>query len=123
MRDQKALDLFRQILKTTEDGKIAWKATAEPDSYIATMLGKLTVHVKPYTRATASWGEDAGPPSVVVTDEKGNVLVEMNISVDGITEDDLKALLVFARRSALDADKTIDELLGELNKLDSDIPF
>ncbi len=122
MRDQKALNLFQQILRTTEDGKLSWQPTAEPDSYVTTLLGKLTVQVRPYT-STQPWGEPLGPPSMLVKDDNNNLLLEVNNSIEGIQDDDLKALLVFARRSALDADKKIDELLGELRKLDEDIPF
>jgi len=45
-----------------------------------------------------------------------NVLAEITTSVDGVTIAELNALLVFARRIALNADDHIDEILKELEK-------
>ncbi|MGA8874050.1 MAG: hypothetical protein WB555_00885 [Candidatus Korobacteraceae bacterium] len=122
MRDPKGLELFRELLNKTEAGKVPWKPTAEEDSYIATELGKLTIKIIPY-RSKDGWNNPVGPPTVVITDSKQNVIVEITDAIDGVREEDLQALLVFARRTALNADAQIDELLAELKKADDDLPF
>jgi hypothetical protein len=128
MRDPKALALFREILKKTEAGKIPWQATAEADTFIAPMLGKLTINFLPYTSLATGWqGQPVGPPSLTVTDTRQNIVVEMNHAIDGIDDDDLQELLIFARRVALKTDEQIDELMKELQKPDKepdeDLPF
>jgi hypothetical protein len=121
MHDPKALALFQEIHKKTMSGKLAWQPTAEPNKFVAPMLGKYTLTLLPYS-SIDEWGVPQGPPSVILADERENSIVEMNIGVDGIERDELQSLLVFARRIALNADVKIDELLQELRK-DDDIPF
>ena len=121
MRDPKALALFQEILKKTEAGKLAWQPTAEEDTFVAPMLGKLTLKLFPYT-SKDQWGLPQGPPTVSLGDEKNITIVEIDTSIEGVEAEDLQALLVFARRIALHADEKIDELLQELQKPD-DIPF
>jgi hypothetical protein len=121
MRDPKALALFQEILRKTEAEKLPWTATAEQDKFIAPMLGKFTLTLLPFTKI-GRFGEPEGPPSVTVDDEKGNTIVEIDHNIEGIEEQELQALLVFARRTALNAGEKIEELLAELKKED-DIPF
>lgn len=118
MNDPKALALFQQIFKNTEAGKLGWQATAEENKFVATMLGKYTLTLRP----PPQWGEPV-PPTVLVDDEKGNTIVEISNNVDGVRDQDLHALAVFAKRIALQANEKIDELLEELKKDESDIPF
>jgi hypothetical protein len=118
MRDPKALSLFAEVLKKTEAGKIPWQPTAEDGHFIASMMGKYTLDLRPHA-TQYDWNT---PPAVAFNDDKGNTLIEMTDAVDGITADELKTLAVFARRIALQADQRIDELLAELKKED-DIPF
>lgn len=117
MRDPKALVLFQEILKKTEAGKLSWQPTAEPDKFIAPMLGKYMLTLLPYT-SRSQWGEPQGPPSVIVSDEKENTIVEIDADIEGISQEELTTLQVFARRIALHADEKINELLQELQKPD-----
>ena len=121
MHDPKALALFQEIHKKTMAGKLAWQPTAEPNKFVAPMLGKYTLTLLPYS-SRDQWGVPEGHPSVMLDDEKNTTIVEMHTGVDGISGDDLESLLVFARRTALNADHKIDELLQELQQED-DIPF
>jgi Domain of unknown function (DUF3395) len=115
MNDPKALALFQEILKKTRAGKLEWQPTAEEDKFVAPMLGKYTWTLVPYTSRN-NYGEPEGAPSVALEDEKKNSIVEINTGVDGVDAEELRTLLVFARRFALKADEVIDELLQELQK-------
>jgi hypothetical protein len=121
MRDPKALSLFQEILKKTEARKLQWESTAEPDEFVVAMMGKYRLRLLGYT-SQSNWGEQEGPPTMTLNNEAGNMLVEMNRDIDGVSVEDLNKLVVFARRIALNADEKIDELLAELQK-DEDIPF
>ncbi len=115
MEDPKALALFQEILKKTEAGKLAWDTTAEEDKFVAIMLGRYTLTLVPYTTIPL-FGERQESPSVTLEDEKQNIIVHIHRNIEGITEDSLQQLLVFARRTALHADEKIDEILEELQK-------
>jgi hypothetical protein len=120
MRDPKAFSLFEEIFKKTLAGKIPWQPTAEEGEFVASMLGKYTLVLRRAPNTNPF--EQPGPPSVLLLDEKGNSIVEITDSIDGIDEDRLRTLAVFTRRTALQADQKIDELLQEFKKED-DVPF
>jgi hypothetical protein len=122
MRDSKALGLFQEILKQTRAKSLGWQATAEPDKFVAPMLGKYTMTLLPYTYQD-SWGEHKGAPSLILQDQHNNTIVEIDSSLEGVTSQDLQELLVSARRVALNVDEKIDELLQELQKGDKGLPF
>jgi hypothetical protein len=119
MDDPKALALFQEILKKTLAKKVAWQPTAEDDQFVAPMLGKYTLTLIPYTSVN-NWGEHEGPPVVTLEDEGRNTLVEISSSIEGVSAQDLQTLLVFARRTAFNADEKIDELLQELKRGDNE---
>jgi hypothetical protein len=123
MRDPKALALFKEIRKKTEAGTLKWQETAEVDNFIAPMLGKYTLKLRPFTD---EWGELDAVPLLIVEGEQGKEIMQISKSVDGITDEDLRALLVFAKRIATNADEQIDELLKGIKDLPDDeeeIPF
>jgi len=117
MDDPKALALFNEILRNTLARKIAWQPTADEDIFLASMLGKFTLKLVGYT-SLSNWGEHEGPPVLTLEDDRNNTLVEINRDIAGVSVEDLQTLLVFARRTAFNADEKIDELLGELKKVD-----
>jgi hypothetical protein len=119
MDDPKAVALFQEILKKTTAKKLPWQPTAEEDRFVAPLMGKYTLTLTPYT-SRSNWGEPEGPPTVALTDSGNNNLVEIHSGIEGVTAQDLNALLVFARRIAFNADEKIDELLEELKKEDDD---
>jgi hypothetical protein len=114
MDDPKALALFKEVLKKTFAKKLAWQATADEDTFVAS-IGNYTLALTSYT-SLGSWGEREGPPVVTLKDDGQNTLIEINSGIGGVTADELKSLLVFARRIALKADEKIDELLQELKR-------
>jgi hypothetical protein len=118
MDDPKALALFQEILKKTLAKKLPWQPTSEEDKFVASMLGKYTLTLVPYT-SIGNWGEHEGPP-VVTLGDGNNTIVEINSDVNGVSPEELRTLLVFARRVALKADEKIDELLDELKKGDDE---
>jgi hypothetical protein len=117
MDDPKALALFQEVLKKTIAKKLAWQPTADEEMFVATMLGKYTLTLSSYT-SLGNWGEHEGPPVISLQDDVGNKLVEISSDIVGVRVEDLRTLLVFARRIAFNADEKIDELLGELKKGD-----
>src|ERR1700730_7358567 len=117
MDDPKALALFQEILRNTVARKLAWQPTADEETFVAAMLGKYTLALTSYT-SLGNWGEHEGSPVLKVQDDRKNLLVEINVGIDGIRPEELQTLLVFARRIALKADEKIDELLEEMKKGD-----
>jgi len=115
MDDPKALALFQSVLKKTVARQMQWETTADPDVLIAPMMNKYQLSLKPYT-SRDNWGQPEGSPQLLLKDLLDNVLAEITTSVDGVTIAELNALLVFARRIALNADDHIDEILKELEK-------
>src|SRR5208282_5188407 len=113
MQDPKALELFQEILKKTEAGKLAWDTTANEDEFVAIMLGKYTLTLKPYSDRLGGRYES---PSITLQDEKQNVIVHIHMNIEGITDDTLQQLQVLARRSALHTDEKIDQILEELKR-------
>lgn len=113
MQDPKALKLLQEILKKTEAGKLAWDTTANEDEFVAIMLGKYTLTLKPYSDRLGVRYES---PSITLQDEKQNVIVHIHSNIEGITDDALQQLQVLARRSALHTDEKIDQILEELKR-------
>jgi hypothetical protein len=122
MFDAKALALFQEVLKKTEARKLPWKPTSQPDEFSASLMDRFRLVIIGYT-SVSDWGETEGPPKLTLNDEKGKMLVEITTNIDEVSAEDLKRLYVFARRTALNADEKIDELLNELMKDDQDMPF
>ena len=113
MQDPKALELFQEILKKTEAGRLAWDTTANEDEFVAIMLGKTTLTLKPYSDRLGGRYES---PSITLQDEKQNVIVHIHSNIDGITDDALQQLQVLVRRSVLHTDEKMDEILEELKR-------
>lgn len=122
MDDPKGLTLFGEIKKKTEAGSLKWQPTAEPESYVATMLGKFTLTLRPYTN---NWGDpDDDTPSILITEENGKRILTISTNTDGVEAHDLEMVAELARRIAIDADEKIDELLEGLKELpDDEMPF
>jgi hypothetical protein len=121
MRDEKALVLFQKVLQKTRQGQLKWQATAEENEYITPLGEKRYLRIFPFTELDA-YGNQTGPTSVSLVNEKDELLVDMTSNVDGIALDELKELELMAKRQALRIDEQVDEVLKELDKLD-DIPF
>ena len=113
MQDPKALELFQEILKKTEAGRLAWDTTANEDEFVAIMLGKNTLTLKPYSDRLGGRYES---PSITLQDEKQNVIVHIHSNIDGITDDALQQLQVLARLSVLHTDEKMDQILEELKR-------
>jgi hypothetical protein len=124
MQDDKALQLFYKILEKTRSKGLHWEATAEDGQYVAALGPGLILKTWPFTDEDVDVGEKIGPPSVTLNDEN-KMLLDMNHRIDGISVSDLEELLLLAKRSALNIDRTIDDVLGRLDKLrdEEDIPF
>jgi hypothetical protein len=115
MDDPKALALFQEILKKTLAKKLPWQPTAQEDNFVAPMLGKYTLTLVPYEYRD-NWGAPQGSPTISLADADGNNIAEIHSGIEGIRGEDLRTLLVFARRIAFNADEKIDELLHELQR-------
>jgi len=122
MLDPKAVELFQEILKKTVAGKLAWQPTADTEKFVAPMLGKYTLELFSFT-SSDTWGNMTGPPSMLLRDDKGNTLVEMNSSIEDIDHENLRVLFARAKRLALRADEKIDEILEGLKKDGDEFTF
>jgi hypothetical protein len=122
MRDPKGLALFEEIRKKTEQRSLKWQPTADPESYMATMLGKYILTLRPFT---GEWGApDDDIPSIYVADAQGRRILIISTEVDGINVRDLREFAEIARRVAINADEKIDELLKGLQELPGDdVPY
>jgi|SRR5947208_2978593 len=113
MRDPKAVALFYEILGKTEAKKVAWQPTGAVGQFTTPISGKFILTLFPYTNYDDQ-AEPEGPPCLVLKDENGNVIADMNFRVEGIDREDLATLAILAKRIALSADDKLDELLTEL---------
>jgi hypothetical protein len=118
MDDPKALALFQEVLKKTEARKLPWKPTSQTEEFRASLMDRFRLVIVGYT-SVSNWGEQEGPPVLTLNDERGRMLVEINSNIDNVSAEDLRRLYILARRSALNADEQIDELLSELMKDDN----
>lgn len=121
MQDDKALQLFSKILEKTRSRALGWEPTAEDGQYLATLGPGLVLRTWPFTDEEN--GERTGPPSITLSDDS-KMLLDMNYRIDGISKDDLEELCLLAKRSALSIDKSIDDAIERLDKLEGeDIRF
>lgn len=101
MPTQKDAELADKVREATDDGRIGWEPTAISDEFIASFQGK-------YKLKSFSEG--------------GNVYLEMRDAEDRLmmqlTDADhyqLRFLHEAARRSALNVDKAIDDIIQEIS--------
>lgn len=112
---QKDLELVNKLTKSTLGGKTKWQATAQQAQYVASFKGKWSVLVDEYPGQNypTSW-------SIRIQDADGTEMLRVNSEeyppVEGLYE--------AARRSALNVDEAINDILKDLDKdPDEEIPF
>jgi hypothetical protein len=116
MITEKLLDLIYKVYKKTIDGSISWKPTVDDYSFIVVLNnGGFTISQN---------GEDY---SISIHNADG-VLIETIWDRDlpaGIVDENsftlVSSLYAMARSNALGLDKTIDDMLDNLNAMD--LPF
>jgi hypothetical protein len=116
MNDPRALALFKEVLKQTQAGKLPWQPAPEEGFFVAPVFDKYLLTLRPYTTKD-NWGNpDDETPSLLLDDENRDTLIEITHEIDGVGASDLRTLAVFAKRTALNTDEKIDEVLGLLKK-------
>jgi hypothetical protein len=116
MRDDKALALFNEIAAKTAAKMLDWKPAAVPGHFVASLAGKYTLKLWPYTFVD-DVGEEHGGPSITLNDEKSNTIVDITDSIDGIGKEKLSDLAKTIARFGLKIDDKIEDALQALKKL------
>jgi hypothetical protein len=115
MNDPKALNLFRELLLKSKEGKIPWEATADYDTFIAPIKGKYVFEIRPYTDLD-NWGNQIGAPKILFKDGDRELLT-MSDDINGIDPESLRQVYQIAKRLALNIDENIDEALNDIKNL------
>lgn len=108
-------ELVDKLIKSTDNGKIKWQATANNDQYAASFKGKWSVLVDEYKPQ-----DEPDFWTISIQDADGTEMLRMS-------DNDyapVRHLYEAARRAALHVDEAIDDILKDLNKdRDEEIPF
>ena len=101
-RITKIITILDKLIERTQEGKIHWSETADPDVFIAT-VDTIGVIVK-----RANWGRSGFESfKVEILNREGRIAEELTIdrattSDDNPLDDSIEQLHTLARRSALD---------------------
>jgi hypothetical protein len=115
MDDPKALNLFRELLLKSTEGKIPWEATADDEIFIAPIKGKYVFEIRSYEYLD-NWGNRMGDPIILFKDGDRELLT-MSSDITGIDSGALKQVYQIAKRLALNIDQNIDEALNDIKEL------
>lgn len=109
------------LIDRSRNRKLAWRTTASPNAFLTT-LGEVSVAVSMISR-----GIDDPHYELEILDQQGRSVESLTTSRSGLFGEPnpdaklhnacLKQLFEFARRSALDVDSTLDELIRELDAI------
>ena len=116
-RITKIITILKKLIERTQEGKIRWSETADPDVFIAT-VDTIGVIVK-----RMNWGRSGFESfKVEILNREGRIAEDLTI--DDVTTADynplgdlIEQLHTLARRSALDAEATLDDLVQELDAI------
>src|SRR5580658_10510054 len=107
MATEKDIAFALYMIKLTKEGKLKWEATAGPAEFTASLKGKYTVVI--------------GRPSSIIryatdTEYYFKLIDQSGQELIRLTEEDYREvvqLFDLARRTSLNVDAIIDEILGE----------
>lgn len=103
-------DVLLKLKERTNQGKVAWKATSEPQTFVATIgSNSAMVSLDFYANAVLS-----------ILNASGDEIEKFDsgVSDDDYWKGEASNLQRAARRIALGVDETLDELLDELEKVE-----
>ncbi len=119
MPDAKQLvQLATKLTELTQQGKVVWEETAQETEFL-TALPAYGVRIS-HEIVGQNWGDDVFDYRLTILDEKGRVLetiTDRKIYDDTYKSDLLSGLYELARRSALNVDDRLIDLLSGLQKL------
>ena len=126
MADSKVEQIVSLLYKRTQEGKVAWKRTAEENVFQAS-FPRSAVKVRriggPGVLGAAIASIQKGNYTVEILDSNGRVVEEVPESEFAVAIEGraikLSGLYEAARRSALGSDQTLDDLLSTLRREDS----
>ena len=110
-------DVVARLANLTQQGRVPWRATVDETTFVAT-FGKLSVLI---SSKPASPGADISSYRLSVLDEKGREIdfstASYGPSAAGIRLPDLVPLYTTAKRTALGADRRLEELMNEMDSV------
>ena len=118
----KIADVLQSLIRRTSDGKLGWQTSVDPDRFLV-VIDTIGVTIRRTGRASVVGDEryqleilnDQGT-TVEVLETKDPLALEVREL--GVTEEldkQLSQLFTLARRSALDADATLEKLANSLD--------
>jgi len=105
MKDPKALQLFKEVLTKTREGRIRWEPTASEIEFFSVLPSGHTIVT---SRGSDNWGGGLTDDYSLVLRQGEQDLLRVTQDVDDVAQKDLQELFEFARRSALQVDATVD---------------
>ncbi len=111
MDDRKFELILNRLLELSEDEKLNWKKTADPNTFLITLEGSsITIETE--------FAEDYGGSIFIFQfrNEKGEIVESQSILGDNSAYfKNSERLFELAKRKALNSDKTIDRILQQLS--------
>jgi len=111
MATEKDYAFVKYILDSTDNKKVAWEPTAEPDQFVASFKGKYRVLIDKHD-SPQSFGSDYW---LKLIDEQDHELLTVTSGESEI----VKSIYDQAARTSLKVDEAIDEIMSDQD----DIPF
>ncbi len=113
--EDKVVELAMQLIRATEEGRLAWRPTARIDEFSTTIQDRYSVLVSK---------ELSGAFYLQLLDEDGRELFQVSITREYVAKwthppaerDPIQRLFDLARRNALRVDQAIDEVLEGLKR-------
>ena len=121
---EKMTQILEKLIDRTQEGKIIWHTTADPDGFLATLdtlgvvvsyLGKQSFASNERYKVQILNSEGRTAEVIETKDEYGPIEPE-RIATLG-QDQAMSRLFTLARRSALDTDSTLEELAKQLDAI------
>jgi len=110
-KEKEMVDLLRA---RTESGSLKWEPTAADDEFLTSVGGGASIFIRAQTARDPS--DDTPDVLLSIRDKDDREVFSIYNGQDDVKYQDLRGLHELARRSALQIDKTIDEILQDLRR-------
>ena len=116
--------ILHKLIDHTQEGRVAWHTTADPDGFLATVdtvgisissLGKQSM-VGEERYKVQILDREGRIAEVIETHDEYGLIPRERLASDEQAQA-MESLFVLARRSALDVDATLDELVHQLDAI------
>lgn len=109
---EKEQELIDQLLDKSKTRLISWEPTAERDEFTATFRGKNSFTI---AMSYDSWNKE-NIFTLTMRDSEDRDMLSIDTNTPGINTYTLSDLFEAARRSGLNVDKALDDVLDDLKK-------